>query len=119
MSELILMENPRRRRRRRRNPSNPRPAAIATPVLLLGLAYAGWVLYNRSKHGTWNWQPWKTMPIGRRLIRANPLRQNPNSGFDQAVADMMRPAASVIENTKWTPPRTKRGDEETIGFINP
>ena len=118
MSELMLMENPRRRRRRRRrNPSNPEVSAIATPLLLVAAGYLAWCGYKQYKTGSWSWQPWKSTTVIQRLRRANPLRQN--SDFDRAVANMMRPADSVIENTKWTPPRTKRGDEETIGFITP
>ncbi len=116
---LAEFEAPKRRRKRRRNPSNPEPIAIATPILLLIAGYLGWVVYAQTKTGHWTFTPWKTTPIARRLMRANPLRQNDPRAFDAAVEKMMAPAFSVIENSKWTAPKVKPSDEEIVGFIEP
>jgi len=116
---LALAEAPKRKRKRRRNPSNPEPIAIATPILLLVAGYLGWCAYAQTKTGHWTFTPWKTTPIARRLMRANPLRQNEYRAYDRAVEQMMAPAVSVVEQDVWRKPTYGNTEKEVVTFIEP
>ena len=118
---LVEVEAPKRRRRLRKNPE---PAYIATPILMLGLAYLGWVVYNQTKYKVWNWTPWTLAKPKLQLRRVNPQTQEEQEArrqadLDRATEQMMAPAFSVVEQDLWRAPSHDALEKEQISFIYP
>jgi len=123
LDDLELIEAKPRKRRRKKNPE---PAiAVATPVLLLGLAYAGWILFNKSKFGVWDFTPWKLAGLTKPRLQ---LRRNTNeaqeerrrASLHEAIEEMMKPSVYTVEEIDtWKKPTYRPVTEETVSFIYP
>ena len=116
---LVEVEKPKRRKRKR----NPEPAFVASPLLLLGLAYAGWILFNKSKFGTWNFAPWKLAGRSRLQLRqANPqteAEQRRQAELDKAIEKMMEPSVITVDTEVPWRPVYGNTEKERVSFIEP
>lgn len=118
---MLVEERPKKRRKRK----NPEPAVIATPILLLGVAYLGWCAYNQSLYKVWNWQPWKLGGHPRLQLRqpstneAQRQQTRQQASYDAAVEKMMAASPSVVEKDIWEKPGFKPTSEEVVSFIEP
>lgn len=61
--------------RRRSNPSESADTMGIGAMLLIGsVGYFLWCAFKYSQTKVWSWQPWKTIPISRRITAPRPQR---------------------------------------------
>lgn len=119
---VLIEEKPKRRKRKR----NPEPVFVATPLLILGLAYLGWCGFRYSQDKLWTWQPWQRT-LGRRRLLTTPSpteaerqrQARQQADLDRATEAMMAPAPSVQEIDVWRKPTYRPVTEEVVSFIYP